>query len=126
VEPPILNHSILLEEGVLGSNEEIPQAVRSRAQAQHLRLRRALERLSANDRQEELEQVLVRTADLLYIIRSNLMHGEKFAGVHGRRIARDRIIAATAIRVLTLFFDLTFDLRGALTRFRFGWAGFGP
>jgi len=82
--------------------------VRSRAQAQHLRLRRALDSLRANELQEELERVLVRTADLLYIIRSNLMHGEKFAG-DGQRSARDRIVAAAAIRVLALFFDLTFD-----------------
>jgi gamma-glutamylcyclotransferase (GGCT)/AIG2-like uncharacterized protein YtfP len=109
IEPPILDHSILLERGVLGSTAEIPQDVQRHAQAKHLKVRRALERFMETQGADELERILVRTADVLYVTRSNLMHGEKFAGPDPRRRARDRIIAAAATRVVQLFLDLTFD-----------------
>jgi gamma-glutamylcyclotransferase (GGCT)/AIG2-like uncharacterized protein YtfP len=109
IEPPILDHSILLERGVLGSTAEIPPDIQRRAQAQHLKLRRALERLAATKGEDDLERPLIRTADLLYVIRSNLMHGEKFAGRDPRRRARDRLVAAAAGRVVELFFDLVLD-----------------
>jgi hypothetical protein len=51
---------------------------------------------------------LVRMADLLYVIRSNLQHGEKFASTDPARIARDRVIAEKAAAVFELFFDLLF------------------
>jgi gamma-glutamylcyclotransferase (GGCT)/AIG2-like uncharacterized protein YtfP len=109
IEPPILDHSTLLQRGVLGSIDDIEADVRRRAQAKHLRLRRALEDRETTLDYDELERVLVRVADLLYVIRSNLMHGEKFAGSDPRRRARDRIIAGAAGRVVDLFFDLVFD-----------------
>lgn len=109
IEPPILDHSVLLERGVLGSTAEIPPEVQRQAQAKHLRLRRALECFAESQGDDERERVLVRAADLLYVTRSNLMHGEKFAGPDPRRRARDRIIAAAATRLVELFFDLTLD-----------------
>lgn len=109
VEPPILDHSILLQRGVLGSIDDMEPDIRRRAQAKHLRLRRALEDCAPAPARDDLERVLIRAADLLYVIRSNLMHGEKFAGPDPQRRARDRIIAGAAGRVVGLFFDLVFD-----------------
>jgi hypothetical protein len=55
---------------------------------------------------EEIERAIVRVADLLYVVRSNLQHGEKFASPDPVRISRDRLISEKVTRVLALFFDL--------------------
>lgn len=106
IDPPILNHRKLLERGLLGSVEEIPQPVRREAGEAHVKLRCRLEALPDTPTDEELHQALVRLADLVYVIRSNLQHGEKFASSDPARVARDRVIAEKAVDVLELFFDL--------------------
>ena len=108
IEPPILNHWTLLRRGFLGSVAEIPSGIRSQASEAHRRLRRGLEKLSDDPHSDEIDSVLGRLADLLYVIRSNLQHGEKFASPDPARIARDRVIAEKAAAVLELFFDLLF------------------
>jgi hypothetical protein len=52
---------------------------------------------------EEIERAIVRVADLLYVVRSNLQHGEKFASPDPVRISRDRLISEKVTRVLALF-----------------------
>jgi hypothetical protein len=94
--------------GFLGSAAEIPEEIRSEAADAHLRLGRRLEELPARPSPEEIHRALVRLADLLYVIRSNLQHGERFASADPARVARDRVISERAARVLELFFDLVF------------------
>jgi gamma-glutamylcyclotransferase (GGCT)/AIG2-like uncharacterized protein YtfP len=108
IDPPILNHSELLGHGFLGSVADIPERVRREASAAHRKLSRRLGDLPDHPSAEQIEATLVRVADLLYAIRSNLQHGEKFASADPGRIARDRSIAEQAARVLELFFDLVF------------------
>jgi hypothetical protein len=106
IDPPILNHRKLLERGLLGSVEEIPEQVRREAGEAHVKLGRRLDGLPDTPTDEELRQALVRLAELLYVIRSNLQHGEKFASADPARVARDRVIAEKAVAALELFFDL--------------------
>lgn len=106
VEPPILNHRELLRQGLLGSVDEIPPDIRDQASAAHRKLRRRITGLSAEPDRDEIQAALVRLADLVYVIRSNLQHGEKFASADPNRIARDRVIAERVGRMLELFFDL--------------------
>jgi hypothetical protein len=108
IDPPILNHRTLLMSGLLGSVADIPDEVRREAVAAHLKLRRRLEGLPDEPTADDIQAALVRVADLLYVIRSNLQHGEKFASPDPVRIARDRLISEKATRVLELFFDLLF------------------
>jgi gamma-glutamylcyclotransferase (GGCT)/AIG2-like uncharacterized protein YtfP len=110
IEPAILNHKKLLERGFLGSFTDVPDDVRGQASEAHLRLRRRIEGLSERPDADHIQKALVRVADLLYVIRSNLQHGEKFASGDPARIARDRVIAENAARVLELFFDLAFSM----------------
>ena len=108
VDPPILNHRKLLGRGFLGSVDEIPDDVRREAAEAHLKLRRRLEGLPEAPGEEERRSALARVADLLYVIRSNLQHGEKFASPDPVRVARDRLVSEKATHVLELFFDLLF------------------
>jgi hypothetical protein len=110
VEPPILDHSALLSQGILGSNEHIPYQVQRSAAEKHLKFRQAVGHLRARSAltDEDVQRTLVRSASFLYVIRSNLMHGEKF-GPDPRRRSRDRIVATFSMRVLERFFDLLFD-----------------
>jgi len=108
IDPPILNHRTLLRRGLLGSVADIPDEVRREAVAAHLKLRRRLEGMSDEPTADDIQAGLVRVADLLYVIRSNLQHGEKFASPDPVRIARDRLISEKAARVLEHFFDLLF------------------
>jgi gamma-glutamylcyclotransferase (GGCT)/AIG2-like uncharacterized protein YtfP len=108
MEPPILNHRELLRHGLLDSVAEIPGPVRRDASIAHRRLRRRLEELPHEPTREHVETTLARVADLLYVIRSNLQHGEKFASADPARIARDRIISEKAAAVIERFFDFLF------------------
>jgi gamma-glutamylcyclotransferase (GGCT)/AIG2-like uncharacterized protein YtfP len=108
IEPPVMNHWKLRGHGVLGSVDEIPEPVRHEASEAHRKLRRRLDELPEDPSPEENEAALVRLADLLYVIRSNLQHGEKFASPDAARIARDRVIAEKAA-VIELVFDFLFD-----------------
>jgi hypothetical protein len=106
IDPPVLNHRILLTRGHLGSVADVPDAVKREAAGAHLKLRRRLDNLPAEPSEDELRAALVRVADLLYVIRSNLQHGEKFASPDPSRIARDRLVSEKAVNVFDLFFDL--------------------
>lgn len=106
IDPPILNHRILLRHGLLGSVADMPEAVRRDATDAHMKLRRRLDGLPAEPSHDDLRAALVRVADVLYVIRSNLQHGEKFASPDPGRIARDRMISEKAVHALDLFFDL--------------------
>ncbi len=108
IDPPVLDHKMLLKRGFLGSAVKIPDEVRRQAADAHLRLRRRLEEMSASPSAEEARRSLTRVASFLYVIRSNLQHGEKFASPDPHRIARDRVIAEKAGHVFELFFDLLF------------------
>jgi gamma-glutamylcyclotransferase (GGCT)/AIG2-like uncharacterized protein YtfP len=108
IDPPILNHRVLLSRGFLGSTAELPEPVRREAAEAHLRLRRRVDELPGQPSPDETQQALVRLADLVYVIRSNLQHGEKFASADPARLARDRLISERAARMLELFFDLAF------------------
>ena len=67
---------------------------------------------------EEIERAIVRVADLLYVVRSNLQHGEKFASPDPVRISRDRLISEKVTRVLALFFDAPGRIRTSDRRIR--------
>ena len=108
IDPLILNHRKLLDRGFVGSVAEIPDPVRREASEAHRRLGSALEHLPDETSSAQMDGALGRMADLLYVIRSNLQHGEKFASADPARIARDRVIAEKAAAVLELFFDLVF------------------
>jgi gamma-glutamylcyclotransferase (GGCT)/AIG2-like uncharacterized protein YtfP len=108
VEPLILNHRKLLHRGFLGSAAHIPVPVRNEASEAHRRLRSALDHLSDENSSSQIGEILARLADLLYVIRSNLQHGEKFASADPARIARDRVVADRTAAVIELFFDLLF------------------
>jgi gamma-glutamylcyclotransferase (GGCT)/AIG2-like uncharacterized protein YtfP len=108
IDPPILNHRKLLDRNFLGSAADIPDPVRREASEAHRRLLDALDDLPDETTSARIGGALVRMADLLYVIRSNLQHGEKFASTDPARIARDRVIAEKAAAVFELFFDLLF------------------
>lgn len=47
IDPPILNHRVLLSRGFLGSTAEVPEPVRREAAEAHLRVRRRIDELLA-------------------------------------------------------------------------------
>lgn len=106
IEPPILDHSKLLARGIVGSREEIPERVAREAAEAHLKLRRLADSLTDSAGAEQIHRGLDRLAALVYVIRSNLQHGQKFAD--HTRIRRDRHIAEKAAALLELLFDFHF------------------
>lgn len=108
IDPPILNHRTLLRRGLRGSVADIPEEAQREAAEAHLKLRRRLEGLPEAPGASDIQAALVRVADVLYVIRSNLQHGEKFASPDPVRIARDRLVSEKAAHVFELFFDLLF------------------
>ena len=80
IEPPILNHWKLQGSRRPRLRRRDTRARPPRGVEAHRKLRRRLDELPEDPSPEQIEAALVRLADLLYVIRSNLQHGEKFAG----------------------------------------------
>ena len=95
-EPPILDHS---QKGMLHPGHEIPEGVRDKASQQHREFANKWRQWRASGSQQVA--VLRSLARVLYVVRSNLAHGEKT--VHGpdfQRADRNRSVARVVMPVV--------------------------
>jgi hypothetical protein len=75
-EPHIMNHNTLKDHGYR-PDSELTSALIKKATEEHRKLRTAVDALLAYRNDEVEIRVLKRTAELLYVVRSNIAHGEK-------------------------------------------------
>lgn len=89
---------------------DIDPAHRKEASDQHGQLYRAWKRFDEGAADSSAQQVVKKVAQLLYVIRSNIHHGEKtMHGPDKQNIERDRLVAVDASAVLDMVLDELLD-----------------
>jgi hypothetical protein len=100
---PILDHDKLRR---FRLSDEIPDDVRERASLQYATLVRRLKRLSDRRNARNRDAALNALADVLWMVRSNVVHGEKtLVGPDPQRNQRNRAVAERILSVLDAVLD---------------------
>lgn len=107
--PPVMNHDALKKGGYI-PGQEITDSLRRDATEEHRKSQSAFNDLLANRSEEAVDRMLKRLAELLYVIRSNIAHGEKTPyGPDIQKAERDRLVSAMALPVQKLILDVLLD-----------------
>ncbi|SFN05314.1 gamma-glutamylcyclotransferase [Thermodesulforhabdus norvegica] len=108
-EPPIMNHNTLRRRGYRPDKEIGHHLVRE-ATDEHLQLVNAYRSYKENPSDDTKERLLKKTAQLLYVVRSNIAHGEKTPyGPDLKKTERDEKVSGVVIPVLLKLLELIFD-----------------
>lgn len=114
--PKVMNHDTLRKFNYDPSN--IPADLRKKAEDEHNQLFNAYKRYCENPTEESIAALSKKTAQLLYVVRSNIMHGEKTPnGPDINKIDRDNSICAIVGPILRKLISILFegpDIRIAL------------
>lgn len=107
--PCVMNHNTLLNRQYDPFN--ITDDVRKDASAEHRQLAKAYERFSnATDDRSLKEALLKKVSQLIYIVRSNIVHSEKTPkGPDLEKSERDRLVSNLTAKVIEDLFDNLFD-----------------
>lgn len=107
-EPRVMNHDTLRKKNYDPLN--IPEKLKIEAQDEHKQLFNSFSRFIVDTTKDELiEPLIKKTAQLLYVIRSNLKHGEKtFKGPDLNKSERDRSVCNLTKPLLNLIFEYIF------------------
>lgn len=101
--PPIEDHGVLRD---FLLSQPIPDEDRARARASHEALARRFERWDGQPNSRNRKGAMDALAEVLWTIRSNLMHGEKtLAGPDPMRSERNRLVGSSAHEVLEDLID---------------------
>lgn len=108
-EPKIMNHDTLRKEEYDLSN--IPLKLIKKSQNEHKQLYNAYDRLVENNYDENfVEPLIKKLTQLLYIVRSNIAHGEKTPkGPDINKVKRDADVCRLTLPLLCLLLELLFD-----------------
>lgn len=109
LKPQVMNHDELLNAQYDPYN--IADQVRKKASDEHQQLANAYERYSKNIDDTALQQALLKKASqLIYVVRSNIAHGEKTPkGPDIEKFSRDLIVSNATSKVIEDMFDILFD-----------------
>jgi gamma-glutamylcyclotransferase (GGCT)/AIG2-like uncharacterized protein YtfP len=108
-EPQIMNHDTLRRHGYRPDVEMKADLIK-KASEEHRRLRVTYEALLAQRKQEVEDRVLKRAAELLYVVRSNIAHGEKTPyGPDIDKKERDEHVSTVVVPVQCTVFDMLLD-----------------
>ena len=108
-EPHIMNHDILRRRGYR-PDIEIDPHLRREATEEHRQLVNAYGNHKENPLDNTKRRLLKKTAQLLYIVRSNIAHGEKTPyGPDLKKAERDENVSSVVIPVLLKLLELIFD-----------------
>jgi gamma-glutamylcyclotransferase (GGCT)/AIG2-like uncharacterized protein YtfP len=109
LEPHIMNHQTL-RRGGYRPNQEIEARLRKEATREHREFVNAYRRYKASPSSGTSERLAKKSAQLLYVVRSNIAHGEKTPyGPDLVKLERDEKVSETVIPVLVKLLDLIFD-----------------
>lgn len=91
--------------------ENITENLRKKAEDEHNQLVNAYNRYIENDRSPDfVAPLLKKTAQLLYVVRSNIAHGEKTPrGPDFHKVERDEQVCNQTAPLIELFLDLLLD-----------------
>jgi len=108
-EPRIMNHDTLRRRRYRPDVEIGPDLIK-RASEEHRKLSIAYDSLRAQKKKEVEDRVLKRAAELLYVVRSNIAHGEKTPyGPDLAKTERDEQVSTVMVPVQRMLFDLLLD-----------------
>ena len=108
-EPQIMNHNTLRRNGYRPDQEIEPQLVK-KASREHSKVVNAYNKYLFHQNDEVKERVIKRVAELLYIVRSNIAHGEKTPyGPDLKKKKRDEEVCKVIIPLQRLLLNVLFD-----------------
>jgi len=108
-EPQIMNHYTLMRRRYRPDQEIEPTLVRSATEA-HKKAVNAYNAYISNQNDEAEKRMIKRVAELLYIVRSNIAHGEKTPyGPDLKKKERDKKVCKVIIPLQRLLLNLFFD-----------------
>jgi gamma-glutamylcyclotransferase (GGCT)/AIG2-like uncharacterized protein YtfP len=108
-EPQIMNHKIL-QRHRYRPDQEIEQQLAKKASDEHNKVVNAYNAYLSPQNDEEKERVIKRVAELMYVVRSNIAHGEKTPyGPDLKKKERDEKICKVIIPLQQLLLNLLFD-----------------
>lgn len=109
-EPQIFNHDVLRRSPLYVPGGSVPAELAREAASAHGQLARAIYRWKSTPSEEMEIAVLKKLAQTLYIVRSNLQHGEKsISSSDPRRAKRDQEVCAATRPVLEVLFEALLD-----------------
>jgi len=107
--PEVLDHFVLKSHGYR-PGQEISDPLRRDATEKHRKLRNAYDRLLKQEPDTTAESVLKKLAEFLFVVRSNIAHGEKTPyGPDREKARRDEDVSKVVIPVQELVIDLLLD-----------------
>jgi len=108
-EPHIMNHDTLRRKGYR-PDRDIKPRLQQEATKEHRQLVNAYKDYKENPSDNTKKRLLKKTAQLLYIVRSNIAHGEKTPyGPDLKKAERDENVSSIVIPVLLKLLELIFD-----------------
>jgi len=106
LSPKVMNHDTLRNFNY--DPENIVQEIKSKAQNAHTELETEYKRFKKNNIKPT--RLIKKLTRLLYVVRSNIMHGEKTPlGPDSKKLIRDRKVCNAAVPVLELLFEYFFN-----------------
>lgn len=109
LNPPVMNHDVLKRRGYV-PGQELTDSIKHEATEEHRKAQKAFDALIARTCPESIDRALKKLAELLYVIRSNIAHGEKTPyGPDREKVKRDRLVSAITLPVQKLILDLLLD-----------------
>jgi gamma-glutamylcyclotransferase (GGCT)/AIG2-like uncharacterized protein YtfP len=108
--PHILNHDVL-RRNYYDREKEIPPEIERKALEKHQKLQNAFKRFKDHNTMENQKVVIKKMADLLYVVRSNIMHGGKSpsSGPYHQQIKRDEVVSGIVIPLQLLLFKILLE-----------------
>ena len=104
-EPVVLNHRVLLNANHR-PGQNISDKLRKKAGEKHKKCRNKYEKITKNESDGDIDGFFLDLAELLYIVRSNVMHGHKTAyGPDMEQIERDEAVCKLVAPVQLLILD---------------------
>ena len=100
-EPRILNHDTLRMSPLYKPNQQIPSSLYTKAALKHRELANAMDRCKETPSNDTQTALLKKLATMLYVVRSNIAHGEKTPfGPDFKKVERDRHVCCYTRPVL--------------------------
>ena len=107
--PQVMNHSTLRDNNYRPDVEMDPELAK-KARKDHKNLVNAYRNAERDESVEAEIRVVKRTSDLLYVVRSNLAHGEKTpSGPDREKIERDKTVCSVAVPLQRILIDFLLD-----------------
>ena len=109
LEPKILNHDTL-KRHKYRPGKNIDNRLREKASKEHRKLNNAYQDYFTDPSSENQDRVMKRMAELLYIVRSNIAHGEKTPyGPDLEKVERDKTVSSLIVPIQLILLKVIFD-----------------